>query len=172
MIFRCLGLSLVSGLLSVLSANTVSQACQAPNDLVPALTPLNVRPGMLYCNLPHMQAKQGDRVRLHLFSLGTENGIHAPSVSASNLDWEARTFPIRSLLCETHVFTCVAFFWTDMQALAVSLGSAAASPLDRKRFPGGHRQLKLFLDSLTVCSCMHRCTDSNKTELVMATHGR
>ncbi len=92
---------LVSGLLSVSSANTVSQACKAPNGLVPALTPLDVRTGMLYCNLPHMQAKQGDRVRLHLFSLGTENGIHAPSVSASTLDWEARTFPPRSLLCKT-----------------------------------------------------------------------
>ncbi len=60
---------------------------------VPALKPLNVRAGMLYCNLPHMQAKQGERVRLHLFSLGTENGIHAPSISASDMDWEARAFP-------------------------------------------------------------------------------
>ena len=101
MISGCLGLSLISGLLSVSSANAVSQACKAPNGLVPALTPLDVRTGMLYCNLPHMQAKQGDRVRLHLFSLGTENGIHAPSVSASTLDWEARTFPPPSLLCKT-----------------------------------------------------------------------
>ncbi|KAK9841799.1 hypothetical protein WJX81_003935 [Elliptochloris bilobata] len=44
--------------------------------------------GMLYCNLPHLAAKQGERVRLHIFALGTENGIHAPAISASNLDWE------------------------------------------------------------------------------------
>lgn len=101
MIFRCLRLSLVSGLPSVSSSNALSQACKAPNGLVPALTPLDACTGMLYCNLPHMQAKQGDRVRLHLFSLGTENGIHAPSISASTLDWEARTFPARSALCKT-----------------------------------------------------------------------
>ena len=93
MLFWCLGLSLASGLPSELSANDLSRACKAPNGLAPALTPLDARTGMLFCNLPHMQAKQGDRVRLHLFSLGTENGIHAPSVSASTLDWEARALP-------------------------------------------------------------------------------
>ena len=45
---------------------------------------------MLYCNLPHLQANQGDRVRVHIFALGTENGIHAPAIVASTLDWEVR----------------------------------------------------------------------------------
>ena len=45
---------------------------------------------MLYCNLPHLQAKQGERVRLYLMSLGTEDGIHAPGITSSNLDWDVR----------------------------------------------------------------------------------
>ena len=49
------------------------------------------RAGMLYCNLPHLQAKQGERVRLYLMSLGTEDGIHAPGITSSNLDWDVRT---------------------------------------------------------------------------------
>jgi hypothetical protein len=46
--------------------------------------------GMLYCNLPHLHAKVGDRVRLHIFALGTENGIHAPAIIASTMNLEAR----------------------------------------------------------------------------------
>ena len=50
----------------------------------------HARAGMLYCNLPHLQAKQGERVRLYLMSLGTEDGIHAPGIASSNLDWDVR----------------------------------------------------------------------------------
>ena len=49
-----------------------------------------LRAGMLYCNLPHLQAKQGERVRLYVMSLGTEDGIHAPSITSSTLDWDVR----------------------------------------------------------------------------------
>jgi len=57
---------------------------------------------MLYCNLPHLHAKVGDRVRLHIFALGTENGIHAPAIIASTMNLEARR--LRTLVCASMPF--------------------------------------------------------------------
>lgn len=39
---------------------------------------------MIYCNLPKMVAKQGERVRFHIFTLGTEDDLHSPSLLASS----------------------------------------------------------------------------------------
>lgn len=61
-----------------------------------------VAAGMLYCNLPHLHAKVGDRVRLHIFALGTENGIHAPAIIASTMNLEARR--LRTLVCASMPF--------------------------------------------------------------------
>ncbi|CAL8466619.1 g6155 [Coccomyxa elongata] len=40
--------------------------------------------GMIYCNLPKMVGRQGDRVRFHIFTLGTEDDLHGPSLLASS----------------------------------------------------------------------------------------
>lgn len=72
---------------------------------------------MLYCNLPHLQAKQGERVRLYLMSLGTEDGIHGPGIAASNLDWDVRPWRLlaaRGRVCrpdKTYVAHCYRHSW-------------------------------------------------------------
>ena len=46
-----------------------------------------VAAGMVYCNLPKLRARQGERVRFHIFTLGTQDDLHAPSlVAAAFLD--------------------------------------------------------------------------------------
>jgi hypothetical protein len=39
---------------------------------------------MIYCNLPHMMAYSGETVRFHIFTLGTEDDLHGPSITSAN----------------------------------------------------------------------------------------
>lgn len=38
---------------------------------------------MVFCNLPKLRARQGERARFHIFTLGTQDDLHAPSLVAS-----------------------------------------------------------------------------------------
>ncbi len=74
----------------------------APRLLVASLA------GMIYFNLPKMVGKQGDRVRFHVFTLGTEDDLHAPSLLASSFLADVRTCLDRykAILNPTYLLLC------------------------------------------------------------------
>ncbi len=55
--------------------------------------------GMMFCNLPKMMAKQGERVRFHIFTLGTEDDLHSPSLLASSFLADVRPLQRSSFSC-------------------------------------------------------------------------
>lgn len=54
---------------------------------------------MIFCNLPKMTAKQGERVRFHMFTLGTEDDLHSPSLLASSFLADVSHMPFWVLFC-------------------------------------------------------------------------
>lgn len=65
---------------------------------------------MIYCNLPKLRAKQGERARFHVFTLGTEDDLHGPSLSSSSFLYDVRphfsynphaTFSSESCTCKS-----------------------------------------------------------------------
>lgn len=46
--------------------------------------------GFMYCNLPGLQARMGQRVRFYVMSLGTEVDLHTPNLEAATLDWQGQ----------------------------------------------------------------------------------
>ena len=51
------------------------------------------RAGESDCNLPQLTATLGQRARFYIFTLGTEDDLHAPSITASTFVDNVRCWP-------------------------------------------------------------------------------
>ncbi len=45
----------------------------------------------MYCNLPGLEAREGQRIRIYYMSLGTEVDLHSPSLAGAS---QVRTPPL------------------------------------------------------------------------------
>ncbi len=60
------------------------------------------------CNLPQLTAVQGQRARFHIFTLGTEDDLHSPSIQADAFVADVRPSTLRLLSSpKRHVLPCI-----------------------------------------------------------------